>query len=175
MKTKTINLYQFDELSEDAKAKAIERLSDINVDYQWWESVYEDARDVKLKLTEFDLDRNKHCKGTFIDGAHDTAALIIAKHGKNCDTYKTAQAFLSNWGELVNKYSDGVKTDVVAEGNEYAFDGAADDLEYMSLHDLLEDYADILQRECDYLQSEEAIIETIKANEFWFTEDGKLD
>ena len=68
-----------------------------------------------------------------------------------------------------------MKTDVVAEGNEYAFDGAADDLEYMFLHDLLEDYADILQRECDYLQSEEAIIETIKANEFWFTEDGKLD
>ena len=165
MKTKTINVYQFDELSDDAKAKAIERLSDINVDYQWWESTYEDARYVKLKLTEFDLDRNKHCRGSFMESPTETAELIVSSHGKDCDTYKTAKAFLSNLNDLTSPYPniEDVPEDKI------------EDLEDMFLADLLEDYASILQKECDYLQSEEAIIETIKANEYWFTEDGKLE
>lgn len=42
MKTKVITLYEFNELSEDAKKKAIESLRDCNVDYNWWEDNYQD-------------------------------------------------------------------------------------------------------------------------------------
>lgn len=165
MRTIELKVYAFDELSDGAKAKAIQRLSDIiKLNYEWWDSTYEDARMIKLKLTEFDLDRNKYCKGMFIASAPETAELIIANHGKDCDTYKTAQAFLSNLNYLTSKHEN---IDDVSEE-------AIDDLEYIFLQDLLEDYADLLQKDCDYLQSEEAIIETIRANEYEFYEDGRL-
>jgi len=57
MRIKETKLYHFDELSEEAKQKAIEGLSDINTDYEWWESTYEDAENIGLKLTSFGLDR----------------------------------------------------------------------------------------------------------------------
>jgi hypothetical protein len=38
----------------------------------------------------------------------------------------------------------------------------------------LEDYSIILQKECDYLSSEESIIETIEANDYEFDIDGNL-
>ena len=39
---------------------------------------------------------------------------------------------------------------------------------------ICEDYLIILQMECEYLTSEEAVIETIEANEYEFTVDGDL-
>jgi hypothetical protein len=168
-------LYQFAELSEDAKQKAIEKLSDINVDYDWWSSTYEDAERIGLKLTGFDLDRNRHCKGLFIDSALECSNKITKDHGETCETYKTASQFITDYDKLVEKYSDGVHKDKVTWENETDFDNEADDLENDFLNSILEDYAIILQNECDYLQSEEAIIETIEANEYWFDEKGNLD
>ena len=40
MKTIETVVYDFDELSDEAKQKAINNLSDINVDYGWWEFQY---------------------------------------------------------------------------------------------------------------------------------------
>jgi hypothetical protein len=48
------------------------------------------------------------------------------------------------------------------------------DLDKEFLHNLLEDYRVMLQQEYDYLTSKDAVIETINANEYDFTEDGKL-
>jgi hypothetical protein len=62
----------------------------------------------------------------------------------------------------------------VSEDNEQAFDDECDDLENEFKNNLLEEYANILQLECEYLQSEEAIKETIEANEYEFDEDGNL-
>ena len=63
MKTKTINLYSFDELREESKKKAIQNLWDINVDYDWWQFIYDDAKQIGLKLTGFDLDRGQSISG----------------------------------------------------------------------------------------------------------------
>jgi len=174
MKTIEIQLYSFDELSASAQQKAIENLSDINVNYNWWESTYEDAENVGLKITGFDLDRNKHASGNFINGAYDTALEIMDQHGENCETYKTAKEFFNFWDEAVKLHSDKITTDKVKEGNEYYFDEYVEDKEYEFLKDILECYANILQNESEYLQSEEAIKETILSNEYDFTEDGSI-
>jgi len=168
MKTKTIILYQFSELSEKAKQKAIEKLFDINVDFDWWQFTYDDAKQIGLKLQNFDLDRNKHCTGEFVSSALVCSELIMHNHGETCDTYKTAFKFIKDYEDLVTKYSDGI-------GDESDFDNEADDLEEEFLKSILKDYATILQNECDYLQSEEAIIETIEANDYYFDENGNLE
>jgi hypothetical protein len=155
MRTIRIKLYKFNELSESAKEKAIESLSDINVYHDWWQFIYEDAENIGLKITSFDLDRNRHAEGEFTGYAIDTAKDILEEHGKDCETYKTAEKFMSD-------YYNTLDEDI-------------EELEEEFLKSLLEDYSIMLQTECDYLMSEKAIIETIEANEYEFTQDGKLN
>lgn len=154
MKIVEVNTYTFDELSDTAKEKAVERLADINVDYEWWDFTYEDAKNIGLKITEFDIDRGNYCKGDIITSAPEVIKDILKNHGKDCETYKTAKRYEQTFKDL----------------NEEEFANAEHEL----LHDLLEDYLVILRHEYEYQTSEEAIIETIKANEYMFTEDGKL-
>ena len=173
MKTIEINTYKFAELSEESKQNAIEKLSNINVDFDWWNFVYEDAENVYLKISSFDIDRKSiDCK--FIQYANETANEIIKNHGENCETYKTAKTFLSDWDKLVELYSDGINKNVVSEENEYQFDEDADNLENDFLQSISEDYLQMLSDEYDYLTSEDAIIESIEANEYDFLENGVI-
>ena len=164
MKTIQVNLYQFSELSEDAKEKAISKLYDINVDFDWWSYLYEDAKQIGLKIKEFDLDRNRYCKGEFINFPTETAEKILLEHGKDCETYKTAKEFLNDLNELTSKF----------ENIEDCPEDDIEDLENEFLYSLCKDYSILLQKECEYLQSSEAIIETIEANEYYFDENGNL-
>lgn len=173
MRTIQKTVYKFSELSDSAKEKAIQNLSGVNVNFQWWEFIYSDAEEIGLKITGFDLDRNRHCKGKLIDSAYCIARTIVNQHGEKCNTYETAKKLISETNELVKKYSDGIKTDSVAEGNEYEFDKEADELEAEFTKDLLECYSIMLQKEYEYLTSENAIIETIEANEWEFYENGQ--
>ena len=174
MRTIRTKVYKFAELSNDAKEKAIENFYGLNVDYNWWQFTYEDAKNIGLKLDGFDLDRNLHADGKFISSisAYECAEKIICEHGERCETHKTAKEFISNYDNLVEKYSDGLKKDVVKEGNEWDFDNDVEELESDFLKSLLSDYAQMLQNEYEYLTSSKAIIETIEANEYEFTKDG---
>jgi hypothetical protein len=166
MRIKETKVYKFDELTDKAKEKAMENLYDLNVDYEWWDYMYEDAANVGLKLTSFDLDRNRHAKGEFTLSAAEVAANIIRDHGEQCETYKTAQAFLDEINSLTMPDDD---SDEFSE-----WENKMLELEDEFLKSLLEDYSIMLQKEYDYQTSEEAIVETIQANEYEFTEDGKL-
>ncbi len=173
MRTIETKVYTFSELSEDAKEKAIQNLSDINVNYNWWEFTYSDAEEIGLKITGFNLDRNRHCTGKLIDDAYCVARSIVNLHGKDCGTYKLANELINGTNELVKKHSDGIKINSVAEGNEWEFDKEVEELEREFAKDLLECYSVMLQNEYEHLTSDEAIIETIEANGYEFTESGK--
>jgi len=66
--TKTFTYYTFNELSDEAKQNAIEKLRDINVDYDWWENDYisevlSDKYGIAFSISEdfgFDLDRGQY-------------------------------------------------------------------------------------------------------------------
>ena len=173
MRTVEVKVYSFDELSESAKQKAISSNSEINLQHEWWESVYEDAEICGLKIESFDLDRNRHCEGYFIENAYDSAFKFKENHGAESPTHILSAAFIDDYNKLVEKYSDGVQTDKVADNNEYEFDLEANDLEDEYLKSLLEEYSLILQKEYEYLSSEEAIAESLRINSYEFTEDGE--
>lgn len=172
METKTYKVYKFNELPEESKEKVIQNYSDINVDYEWWDCTYDDAKTVELKITSFDLDRNRHCEGEFFESAEETAHLIIDNHGEHCETYQTAKNYLKERDKLIE---NAPKDENGEFKDEYKLDNDLDDLDSEFLKSILEDYSIILQREYEYLTSEEAIIETIEANEYNFTLDGKID
>ena len=170
MKTIQINLYSFDELSEAAKQKAIENNLYVNVNYDWYSYIYENAKNIGLEITGFDIDRNRHATGTFITSVCEVAQNIINEHCETCETYKTATKFLEEWQPAFNDYLDETHDDYESKDAE----DTMIELEEDFLKSLLEDYSIILQDEYDYLQSDEAIIDTIRANDYLFTQDGKI-
>ena len=173
MRIKETKLFHFSELSDEAKETAIQECSEFNVTHDWWDCTYEDAKNVKLQITSFDLDRNRHCEGDFIEYASDTAEKILAEHGKDCETFQTATNFIAESAGLLETIPEKLD-DEGYDDNEYDREQAQDELDEEFLKSILEDYSIMLQKECEYLQSEEAIIETIEANEYEFTEDGQL-
>jgi len=153
--------YKFDELSDDAKEKAIANLYDINISSDWCDSVYDDAKTIGCTIKEFDTGRRSYCKLVCND-AHETADLIIANHGETCDTRKLADEYLKAHANLGRDEDGDIFTDLL------------EDLDAEFVRALGEEYLSLLRKEYEYLTSEDAIVETIKANEYEFTEDGKL-
>jgi len=169
MRTIETKVYTFDELSEQAKQKAIESFYDINVDYEWWEFIYEDAANIGLKIDSFGLDRNLHASGGLTLSALEVAQNTISEHGETCETHKLAQDFLHEHAPIFSDYMN-------EESENYESKELEDDLMHLEdefTKDLLNEYASMLQKEFEYLTSEEAIIETIEANGYEFTEDGQ--
>ena len=170
METRTYNVYKFSELNEDQKEKVIEKYCNINIDHEWWECTYEDAKNIGLELTGFDIDRGSYCEGKFIQTAQYCADSILETHGKDCETYIDAAAYIKERKDIEQH----------AESDEYGeFDlKTCDKLDALTdefLKSLLEDYLSMLRKECEYLTSKEAIIETIEANDYDFTENGRID
>jgi len=173
MKTIEINLYKFSELSEEAQQKAIESLADINTDHDWWKATYEDAENIGLKITGFGL--NSYATAEVIDSHFMMAEEIVSGHGKDCDTHRIAKVFLKDWATLVAKYATEDDPERVAEENLEEFDPLGDTLEEAFLEELREAYRIILKKDYEYRTGKEAIIETIEANGYDFTEDGELN
>jgi hypothetical protein len=161
MKIIETKVFEFYELSEDAKEKAREWYREGALDYEWWDSVYEDAENIGLKITSFDLDRNRHAEGFFTMSAFEVSEKIIQEHGKDCETFKTAINFQSKYNEIPID-EDGEKDTYTVKtlGMEFS-------------KSLLEDYSIMLQNEYEYLLSDESVDDTIRANEYTFTENGK--
>jgi len=177
MRIKETKVYPFAELSDDAKETAIQSMADINVNYEWWDCIHEDAANVDIKLTEFDIDRGSYCCGHFTENAEDVAESILKEHGESCETYNTAKAFLDEYQEGKAGFEtdlDALYPDETPSYEEFEDTGAYDDIMNEFKRSILEDYRIMLQKQFEYLTSEEAIIETIEVNEYEFTADGKL-
>lgn len=191
MKTKTINLYEFDELPENIKAKVLDNERFINVDSSHWydydgktgfsqEEIdkygleLEHSSDLlNYKNIYFDIDRGWYIQFVDAEFAHD----------------ETARRFLGVpkevWGnthwEFANKSYGGNSYDSTKLQWEYGNDFLTDEVEAI-LNRAVERFADKmeealrgLQKSYWYETSDEAIIETIKANEYTFRADGKME
>jgi len=168
MKTITIALYSFDELKKETQDKAVELLHDLNLEHEWWKSTYEDAERIGLKITSFDLDRANYCHGLFLSNGYKTANLILEEHGDGCTTYHTAKKFLEDYKPKKEEFEKE------NPGWDFTYQDEGSELEQEFLKALLKDYLRILKQEVQYRESKEAIIESIKANDYLFFEDGKL-
>lgn len=167
--------FQFNELGEKAKQKAIENNFYINVDYDWWDCLYREMEECGIKIKSFDLGRRRSCSIEFIDDAQDVAEKILEIWGHHSALYSDdCKQFLKDRDELVKKYGTGNDVDgyKVDEDKEDEFDQEMDDLYYYFRNDMQQNILHALDEGYEYLTSEEAIIDTIEANEYEFTKDG---
>jgi hypothetical protein len=181
--TTVTTVYSFDELSEESQQKALEELWDLNVDYDWWDSTYEDASRIGLKIDGFDCGNRNSINGELAESLLDCCKLIRKHHGKECETFKAAAEYLDAYIQAFKEWLP-----LQDHGDEYYTNGwnnvdwlkdfegreEAEEVTNDFRKALLEDYLSMLRREYDYQTSEEAIKETIYASEYEFTEDGHL-
>jgi hypothetical protein len=164
MREITTKVYTFDELSDSAKEKARDWYRALSLDNEYaWENVEEDAKAIGLKITSLDVRRNN--EGNFSIGALDTCELIEKNHGEKTETYQT-----------MLRYRDNLKKEFAATEMENATlkdEDAYENSSHEFLHDLLEDYRIMLNKEIEYQYSNEYVDENIRANEYEFTIDGK--
>lgn len=162
-------VYKFDELSKEAQSKVIADNYNYNVQDEWWDGSYEDAKTIGLKIDSFDIDRGSYCKGEFFLNACEVAQNIFNNHGEGCETYKTAKLFMEEWEPIFHEYMN--------EDSEYYESGESEEkmleMEEEFLKAICEDYRIILTKDYEYLTSEAAIKESIIANEYEFTQDGR--
>ena len=143
----TIELYKFNELDYPTQQQILNEFYDINVDFEWWEYIYNEAESIGLKITSFSLDRDYYIKGHSTKDIDTIKELILANHGENCKTYK-----------LVNEWDLNDETIDIDK----------------CINSLLKEYLKLLQKEYDYRISTEAIEETIECNDYEFTKEGIL-
>jgi hypothetical protein len=152
-----VMLYEFSELSEAAKERAIERFRDFNVDYEWWSSSYDGMAECGVVIHEFDTYR-----GTIrsvIDDKYETAKSVISDWGETMGLHVLSKQFLLDREALVEKYGD---------------DADLDNLESEYHHDINQEMLKMLREEYEYLTSDEAVINSIEINNYEFTEKGTL-
>ena len=199
MRTATITktFYTFDELSDDAKAKAIEDNRDWNVDgLDWWDAVYEDFKRV-CTIMGVDVD-DMSFTGFWSQG--DGASFIGSygyKPGALNDIMAYApkdedlHALCKRLQDVQRRWFYGLTATItrMAHGGNYVHSntmtcevwsgihdmcvGGDDEAEVLDVMRRLADWLyDSLEREYEYLTSDEAVQESLEANEMEFTEDG---
>ena len=166
---KTTTLYYYNELSDEAKATARMWYAE-GADFQnVYECLFDDAERVGLKI-KYIGNRGGKNKAYFITSAPECAENILANHGKDCETYKTAKAYLESLPDYPVIDESEADCDVVLYDK---YDVAKQQADDEFLYSLLEDYRIIGEKECEYQLSDAVISENIWINEYTFTVNGK--
>ena len=156
-------VYQFEELDEQTKEKAIDNYRYIGVESDfWYEWIKEDLISVGIELRSFDIDRGSFAE-IHLKDFYETCDLILKWHGENCETYKIAERYIEEYQDIQYHIQD----------DEY-LDEKLDDLDEEYQKEFSEEVLSMLRFEFEHMTSDEYIIEMFEANEYEFTEEGKL-
>jgi hypothetical protein len=175
---KTINAYEFHELSEKVKLKVLDKYRDINTDYDWYEFVIDDWKE---KLEEIGFDNatiSFSGFGSQGDGCSFTADIDLDKFLvgefeplKNEDT--CFEFVSNNHGLRFILYHFRQNNHLSSEQMDTLSDKFVN-LVNQDHHDLSSEIYRDLESQYDYLTSNIAVQETIESNQYHFLEDGTM-
>ena len=181
MREITVKVYSFAELSDDAKERALDAFRDINVEFNWYEYSYDMIRTagklIGLDIGDIHFDTYLYCifdaDYEYVRGAAKAVRDEFPRADDLCKVAKDLQALQKR-----HFYSLSCAVKEGRSMNYYRCFRFGEDYECDNLGDILDDFAHwariLLRDEYEYLTSDEAVKEMIEANEYEFTEDGKL-
>ena len=220
MRIKETKIYQYDELSENAKEKAREWYRE--VDYDWWDCLYEDfaerAKELGIELSKKPVllmngktryDPEIYFSGFYCQGSGSSFAGKWRAWDMNPDKLKSECPTDSELHRIADVLTDCAKedgemwADIKAHDDNWirvevndgeTIEEKLNELEYKSneynllaqtcqqreqevakaLRDFNRWIYARLQEEYEYLTSDEHVEESIRANEYEFTEDGEV-
>ena len=168
-------VYRFKELDEQGKEKAIENNRDILVEDSWWDFIEYDLEGLGLKLEEFDLGRRDYVKLKMYYALDKICDKIMEFYGDQCETCKIAERYSKKYKLIQDDMESLNDMDTDKDENDLTILlHKTEDLEEEFLKEMSEEVLSMLKNEYKYLTSEECIIEMFEANEYEFTEEGKL-
>lgn len=208
MKTIKLNIFELDELSKEARLKALEAFADFNIDDDWYRFNLENFAALGKLLGLTIPVKDIYFRGFYSqgDGSGFSADVDLPSLFKAIKSAEWINEYPNTGLEfvlppvrpLVLKLIENATIDVIASIKKprsyYGVSAEVTDYlpqrqphyihienESEKLETWLQEFADLLNRflyksleqEYDYLTSEEAIVESIKANEYFFTADGK--
>ena len=191
MKTVEVNVYQFDELSDEAKEKAREWYRNGSFNYEWWDFLYDDFKE-RAKEVGFDV-TNIYFRGFWSqgDGAMFEYDYMRDKLRLEFINQLGLSAMRKDW--LINntmtsgrgKHRGHYYHSRCCEHNIYwevdngdlhywleSFESDFIDFVTDKYEDLCHELYKSLEKEYEYLNSDEVIDESLIVNEYEFDEDG---
>lgn len=163
MKTIEIKVYKFEELDKQTREKVIENYRYINVEHStWYDWIKEDFNRLGLEIQEFDLGRRNYAK-IYIDNFEDTSKNIIEEFGDSVLIKQTAKNYINEYEKIQAnfKVDEDIEREVELLDEQYEKEYSEDILSY-------------LRSNYDWETSDEAIYQTIEANDYDFTTEGKI-
>ena len=206
MKAITINLYELQELNEQAKQKALDEYRYINVEHEWWDYIFEDFKTICATIgiiadTDKMYFRGFHSRGdgSAFDATINVPALLEGIRQEKWKEYapneKLSFVAMTIDTRILNLFKmQLLDSPVIISKSHYIIVEQPFDFEYNKrtdfthieeklevIRDWIEGVAKQLNRffykmlsdEYDNLISNELVTETIEANEYQFTSDGK--
>jgi hypothetical protein len=189
MRIKETKVYKFDELEERAKEHARTWYREGALDYEWWDSTYDDAKTC-LALAGFAVDKiffsgfSSQGDGACFEGswsARDTKPVkAMRDHAPKDKDLRAIAAAMRRIARAQPNASMSVK-----QHGHYSHEGCTAfsvDARNPKLEEqIIEASRDAmrwiyrqLEREYEWLMSDEQVDESIRINEYEFTEEGKL-
>lgn len=173
---KQVNVYTFEELSEQAKKTVLNNMSDINVMHDWYEHTIDSWKEKLKDIGFLDAKIDFSGFGNQGDGCSFYATLDLEDHLinefeplKNEDTqFECRNCNRPSWlwkfeqtNFLSNESMDSLSDKFIEYINEYQ-------------RDLSSEIYEELEKEFEYITSDEAISECLTNNEYYFLPDGTL-
>lgn len=185
MKTKTINLYSFDELSEGAKKRALDKYRYFNVEYNEWHDCETDFwieklseagfTDAQIFFSGFSSQGDGACFDAKIDVSKFTDDKRVLKLAEQTNFYISKTSYANHYSHERTRYVDFDSIAGPRQTNIHnALSALCEKIEAKRLELSKEIYKD-LEKLYESLTSDESIIESFEANDYTFTENGKLE
>ena len=167
MKTIEINVYKFEELDKQTKEKVIENYRYINVeDMNWWEFVQYNLKDFyNIELLEFNLDRGYSVNINIKSELFEVCENIIREKTYFHFILSEAKSYVEKYNEIQSNNKEDEVIEQLVEQLDYE-----SNIEKHIENSILKS----LNCEWEYCISDEAVIDTIEANDYDFTINGKI-
>ena len=185
MRTIRTKIYKFEELSKESQANAIDKMREINTEYDdWYECIFEGFQetlteagflDATIQFSGFWSQGDGLCFDAKID-ASKFATTIDEKRVVNLIDNSYISEFTIEKTSYANHYSHEKTRFVDYDATDYnninkVLENLCEKIEVKRL-ELCKDFYNTLQKDYYYLQSDEVVKETILCNEYEFLKDG---
>ena len=163
MKTIEIKVYKFDELDKQTREKVIENYRYINVeDTFWYDWIKEDFIRLGLEIQGFDIGSGNAVK-IYIDNLEETSKSILHEFGDSVAIKQTAKNYINEYEKIQANFKEDedIEREVELLDEQYEKEYSEDILSYIRLN-------------YDWETSDEAIYQTIEANDYNFTWNGEI-
>lgn len=195
MRKEEITIYKIDELSEEARKFAIDTWNEHGLDHVWWIDIYDDFKAIAdlMGITVKDIyftgfySQGDGASFTGLYTFEENAPNEVRNHApKDKELHNIVDALTkeqkdhdNNLNAIISRddsnyyHENSVNIELYVESEDSETDYFTDEHIESLFRDLMRWLYKQLEQEYTYMTSDEAVIETLRINDYEFTQDGK--